>query len=156
MQLTAGYGPLRTRFCILVLDDDANEGTLLGNALCNLRPEATVRVVSNPESAIRFLYKDAEFADCPTPNLIFLDYRMPSNGGRVLSILKGDPDLRAIPVIAMSVDASPQDIQEIYSRNANCCINKPKEISDLTKEMRCALAFWMDVALLQHSRMARA
>jgi CheY-like chemotaxis protein len=98
----ASYGSLQANFHILVLDDDANEGTLLGgDALCDLRPEIAVRVVSTPEQAIRFLYKDVEFSDCPTPDLVFIDYRMPSNGGRVLSILKGDPDLRAIPVVAM-------------------------------------------------------
>ena len=151
MSLIYSHGPPQRGFHILVLDDDANEGTLLGDALNHLRPEALVQVVSSPEEAIRFLYKDAEFVGYATPQLIFLDYRMPSNGGRVLSILKGDPDLRPIPVIAMCVDASLQDIHEIYSRNANCCVNKPKEMNDLTKEMRCALAFWMDVALLQHS-----
>src|SRR4051794_10508912 len=88
-------------FHILVVDDDAAEGRLLGEALRHARSDAVVHIVSTPEQAIRFLYRDLDFADCPTPDLVFIDYRMPSNGGRVLSILKGDPDLRVIPVVAL-------------------------------------------------------
>ena len=83
-------------FHILVVDDDALESGLLGDALRELRPGTTVHNVSSSENAIRFLYGDGDFADCPLPDLVFLDYRMPSNGGRVLSIMKGDPDLRMI------------------------------------------------------------
>jgi two-component system response regulator len=126
-------------FHILLVDDDANEGDLLATALLGTRSRVTVDVINTPEKAIRFLYKDSEFADKPTPDLILLDYRMPSNGGRVLSILKGDPNLRGIPVVAMSRDASAEDIAEIYDRNANCCINKPIDGSDLTQDLRGAL-----------------
>ena len=150
-----GNRPRHYTFHVLVVDHDANEATRLGDALSNMRPEIAVRVVCDPETAIRYLYKLDEFAGCPSPQLIFLDYRTPRNGGRVLSTLKGDPDLRPIPVIAMSVNASAEDIHEIYSRNANCCINKPMVMTDLTDEMRCALAFWMDTALLQDRQLPR-
>jgi len=73
---------------------------------------------------------------------------MPSNGGRVLSMLKGDPDLRMIPVIAFSQWASTQDISEIYDRHANCCISKVTAAADLTQSVRTALNFWIDVAVL--------
>ena len=104
---------------------------------------------STPETAIRFLYKDAEHAASPTPDLIFIDYRLPSNGGGCCPSLKGDPNLRAIPVVAMSIDASPEQICAIYGRHANCCINKPVNASDLTDDMRSALTFLMDVALMR-------
>jgi chemotaxis family two-component system response regulator Rcp1 len=134
-------------FHILVVDDNAFEARLLGHALQDLRQGSTIHTVSSPEEAIRFLYKDAEFARAPRPHLVFLDYRMPSNGGRVLSILKGDPSLRIIPVVALSADASLEDIGNIYDRHANCCINKPATASDLNDGVRDALKFWMDVAL---------
>lgn len=138
-------------FHILVLDDDAVEGRLLGDALRDARPDAAVHIVSTPEQAIGFLYRDADFAHCPRPELVFLDYRMPNNGGRVLSILKGDPDLRIIPVVAMTLSTSAQDIREIYGRHANCCISKPTDASDLTADLRSALAFWMDVAVINRN-----
>ena len=47
--------------------------------------------------------------------LVFLDYRMPSNGGRVLSILKGDPDLRVIPVVVLTGrDLRPGDLRNLW------------------------------------------
>jgi CheY-like chemotaxis protein len=140
-----------TNFHILVVDDDAVEGGLLGDALRDLRPGTTVHTVSSSEQAIHFLYGDGEYADCPTPDLVFLDYRMPSNGGRVLSIIKGDPDLRMTAVVVLSAGASAEDIRDIYGRHANCCINKPIEASDLNLEVRAALAFWMDVAVQTRS-----
>ena len=138
-------------FHILVVDDDAAEGGLLGDALREIRPGTTVHNVSSSENAIRFLYGDGEFADCPIPDLVFLDYRMPSNGGRVLSIMKGDPDLRMVAVVVLTSEASADDIREIYARHANCCINKPIEASDLNQEVRAALGFWMDVAVQTRS-----
>jgi two-component system, chemotaxis family, response regulator Rcp1 len=139
---------LRLAFHILVVDDNAFEARLLENALQELRQGSTVHTVFSPEEAIRFLYKDAEFARAPRPHLVFLDYRMPSNGGRVLSILKGDPSLRIIPVVALSTEASREDIGQIYDRHANCCINKPASASDLNDSVRDAIKFWMDVALI--------
>jgi hypothetical protein len=64
-------------------------------------------------------------------------------------MMKGDPDLRVIPVVALSVAASAADIREIYARHANCCINKPSVASDLTDDIRTALGFWIDIAILQ-------
>jgi two-component system, chemotaxis family, response regulator Rcp1 len=151
MPLLSPSGAAAIDFHILVVDDDAVEGRLLGDALRDLRPDITIHLVSTPEQAIRFLYRDLEFRACPTPDLVFIDYRMPSNGGRVLSILKGDPDLRIIPVVALSVDASDTDILEIYGRHANCCINKPSVASDLTGDIRTALTFWVDIALMQRN-----
>jgi CheY-like chemotaxis protein len=151
MPLLSPSGAAAIDFHILVVDDDAVEGRLLGDALCEVRPDITIHLVSTPEQAIRFLYRDPEFTACPTPDLVFIDYRMPSNGGRVLSILKGDPDLRVIPVVALSVAASAADIREIYGRHANCCINKPSIASDLTDDIRSALGFWIDIALLQRN-----
>jgi CheY-like chemotaxis protein len=121
---------------------------LLSDVLRDLRSGITIHTVTSSEQAIAFLYRDAGFASAPKPHLVFLDYRMPSNGGRVLSMLKGDPDLRMIPVIAFSQGASTQDISEIYDRHANCCINKVTAAADLTQSVRTALNFWIDVAVL--------
>jgi CheY-like chemotaxis protein len=139
-------------FQILLLDDDASEGELLAGALRAARPEATVYTVSSPETALRYLYKDREFSRHHTPDLVFIDYRMPSNGGRVLSAMKGDPDLRSIPVVVLSRNASGADIAEIYDRQANCCIDKPVNAGDLTADIRGALAFWMNVAVVRRNR----
>lgn len=151
MPIITNYGAIRRDFHVLIVDDDAAEGDLLSGALKEARSNTVVSVVSSPEKAIRFLYRDGEFANAPIPDLVFIDYRMPSNGGRVLSIVKGDPDLRTIPVVVFSVDASAQDIREIYSRHANCCINKSTTMPELTIDLRNALTFWMDVALVQRS-----
>lgn len=136
----------RGPFHILVLDDNECEAKLLTGALEEMRSGITVHTVSSPDEATRFLYCEGEFSKTPRPNLVFLDYRMPNNGERVLSLIKGDPDLRTIPVIALSVCAAPETIAEIYDRNANCCINKPLDLTDFTDSLRSALNFWMDTA----------
>jgi CheY-like chemotaxis protein len=96
-----GSGLDLSDFHILLIDDDPMESARLGSALQETRPQISIDVI-DPELAIRFLHKEAEFADRRTPDLVLLDYRMPTNGGRVLSILKGDPILRGIPVVVMS------------------------------------------------------
>jgi hypothetical protein len=60
-----------------------------------------------------------------------------------------------IPVVALSVDASAEDIRDIYNRHANCCINKPTNMPELTVDLRNALSFWIDVALIQRGTSKR-
>ena len=135
---------------MLILDDDEAEGELLRRAFALTPRLVDVHLIASPEKAIAFLYSQDGLHTQPRPDLILLDYLMPSEGGHVLSMLKGDPDLRIIPVIAMCRSHSPEEIRAIYDRHANCCILKPTHVEDLTQALETALLFWMEIALTIH------
>ena len=88
-----------TRTCVLVIDDDPLQRDLMQRYL---RKEGfTVRTASGGEEGLRLVRQ-------LLPAAITLDVMMPDmDGWSVLSILKGDPALRDIPVIMLTMVDDP-------------------------------------------------
>jgi CheY-like chemotaxis protein len=60
------------------------------------------------------------------PDVIILDIMMPRmNGLEVLTVLKGDDDLRDIPVILLSAKAQAGDVQAGLDKGADAYVTKP-------------------------------
>lgn len=63
------------------------------------------------------------------PDLLLLDINLPGmNGYEVLERLRADPDTREIPVIAISANALPQDIQRGKDAGFDGYLPKPIDI----------------------------
>lgn len=66
------------------------------------------------------------------PNLILLDLHLPDiHGQEVLLRLRNDVRTRDIPVIILSADASPRQIEYLLAQGANAYLTKPLEVSRL-------------------------
>ncbi len=66
------------------------------------------------------------------PSLIMLDIHMPvKNGIEVLKEIKKDPVLKKIPVIMLTVEASPSEIELSLLHGANTYILKPAKKEDI-------------------------
>ncbi|MCX7905120.1 MAG: response regulator [Elusimicrobiales bacterium] len=71
------------------------------------------------------------------PSLILLDIHMPSkNGIEVLKEIRKDPVLKKIPVVMLTVDVSPADIQKSMLYGANTYILKPAKEKDILEVIR--------------------
>lgn len=71
-----------------------------------------------------------------TPDLILLDLNLPDLSGRdVLVELKSDPATRHIPVLVISADASPGQVQRLIEAGATGYITKPVDVSDLLDQL---------------------
>ena len=76
------------------------------------------------------------------PDLVLLDIMMPrKNGWQVLAELKGDEDLKHIPVVFLSARAQDDDLQRGTELGAEAYITKPFDpidlldlVAELTKE----------------------
>jgi signal transduction histidine kinase/ActR/RegA family two-component response regulator len=63
------------------------------------------------------------------PDLILLDQHLPDLAGEVLlHRLKADPDLRAIPVVMVSADATPGQARRMLDRGAADYLTKPLDV----------------------------
>tara|TARA_Y100000310_G_scaffold91693_3_gene89159 strand:+ start:3167 stop:3607 length:441 start_codon:yes stop_codon:yes gene_type:complete len=79
------------------------------------------------------------------PSLILLDLKMPlKNGHEALTEIRGDDDLRHIPVVIMTASRSEADIFQSYYNGANSYIAKPVEEDHLQTMKR----YWTDVVNL--------
>ncbi len=70
-----------------------------------------------------------ELAQTYKPCLILLDINMPRmNGYEVLQVLKADLQLRHIPVIAVSANAMPKDIERGIAAGFSDYLTKPIDV----------------------------
>jgi len=66
----------------------------------------------------------------------------------VLAEIKGDENLRRIPVIVLTTSSAEQDILRIYDLHANCYITKPVDLDQFSAVVKSIEAFWFTIVKL--------
>src|SRR6185437_4869265 len=98
----------------LVADDDADDRLMIRDALTESRLANELRFVEDGVELMHYLLRQGEYSDpetSPRPGLILLDLNMPKKDGcEALAEIKGDPDLRGIPVIVFTTSKAEEDI----------------------------------------------
>jgi CheY-like chemotaxis protein len=74
---------------------------------------------------------------------------MPKKDGReALAEIKGDPELRQIPVIVMTTSTADEDICRSYDLGASSYITKPVSFAGLVEVMRGIARYWFEIVEL--------
>jgi CheY-like chemotaxis protein len=137
---------------IIMAEDDADDRLLIKDALKECQWDADLRFVENGEELLDYLlrqgkYKQAE--QSPRPGLILLDLNMPRKDGReVLRDIRGNADLRRIPVVVLTTSRADTDIERIYELGANSFISKPVQFDGLVNLMRVLSQYWFQTVEL--------
>ena len=96
---------------ILLVDTDVGEARLTEYVLRKGGISGDLYHVRDGVEAIRFLRREAEYAGAPLPELVLLDLDLPRKDGReVLAEVKGDPELRLVPVVILSTSEAERDV----------------------------------------------
>lgn len=104
--------------------------------------------VEDGEAALNFLYRRAPFGDAPHPDLILLDLGLPKLDGRqVLTKIKADVSLSAIPVVVLTTSDNPTDIGDAYRIQASCYIPKPSGVDEYFTAIRSLKELWFKAAV---------
>jgi CheY-like chemotaxis protein len=136
---------------ILLVEDNPADVELTLEAFEQSGMAHTLHVTSNGVDALRYLHQEGEFANAPRPAMVLLDLNLPRKGGReVLSEIKKDPDLKAIPVVVLSSSGALDDVLLSYGLHANSYIQKPANFSRLLDVVKALDAFWFRLASLPH------
>jgi two-component system response regulator len=133
---------------ILIVDDndDDVEATLRAFKRTNLK-NAIIRAATGAEALA--MLRDQKV----TPGLILLDLNMPGlDGRRVLAILKGDDELRHIPVVILTTSSDDRDIEECYQLGANTYVQKPVDLDGLFAAVQRLKDYWFEIALLPREK----
>jgi CheY-like chemotaxis protein len=68
------------------------------------------------------------------PALVLLDLHLPDIGGeQVLQELRTDPTTSSIPVVILSADATPGQVQQLLSAGASAYLTKPFDVRELLR-----------------------
>ena len=123
--------PLRT--VLYVEDNPAN--LELVEQLVARRPE--LRLISAADGDI-----GVEFARAYQPELILMDINLPGlSGVEAMKILRADPATAHIPIIALSANAVPRDIEKALSAGFFNYLTKPIKVSNFMDALDAALEF---------------
>ena len=138
---------------ILLADDDEDDRVLTAGALRRSRLLNDIRFVVDGEDLIHYLHGEGKYAEggtpAPRPGLILLDLNMPKLDGReALAKIKGDPELRRIPIVVLTTSKAEEDIVRAYDLGVNSFISKPVSFEELATAMQTLAVYWFDLVEL--------
>jgi len=134
---------------VLLVDDNPADVGLAREALAVGRHKSCISNVSDGEQAMAFLHRAGQYANAVRPDLVILDLNLPKKDGRaVLAEVKGDTELRAIPIVVFSTSRSMLDIACSYKLGANCYVSKPGNLTEYFAVMQSIEEFWFGSASL--------
>ena len=139
-------------FTILLIEDDPADATLAKRALKQGQITCDVRHVRDGVEALAYLKRQGDqFTDAPRPDLVLLDLNMPRKDGReVLSEMKGDPELKTIPVVVLTTSDVQRDIEASYLHGANSFVTKPMDLEDFFALIHTVESYWFRTVKLPH------
>jgi len=134
---------------ILLVEDNLGDVELTREGLESAKVSNNLYVVSDGVEAMAFLRREGKYADAPRPDLILLDLNLPKKDGReVLAEIKGDDDLRMIPLVVLTTSKADEDILRSYKLNANSYITKPVDFAGFSQIVQAIDNFWFTVVVL--------
>ena len=115
---------------ILVVEDDADDTSLLRRQIATAQIDEHVTTVKSGEDALNYLLKKNE----PPPLAIFLDLRLPGLSGiDLLKAVRQQPRLKEVPVIIMTGSTNPNDVKECERLGVTAFLPKPIRLSTFIK-----------------------
>jgi CheY-like chemotaxis protein len=137
---------------VLLVEDDPGDVLMTREAFEQHKVANALHVVSDGVDAIRFLRREAGYADVPRPGLILLDLNLPRMDGReVLAEIKSDPALCDIPVVVLTTSSADEDILRSYQLHANAYVTKPVDFNRFVDVVRQIDHFFVTVVSLPRS-----
>jgi CheY-like chemotaxis protein len=134
---------------VLLVEDDPGDVLLIKEAFADNKVRNRLHVVSDGVEAIEFLRKQGTYGEAPTPDLVLLDLNLPRKDGReVLAEIKGDGDLRQIPVVVLTTSKAEEDVLRSYKLHANAYVTKPVDFDRFIDVVRQIDEFFVTVVKL--------
>ena len=117
---------------ILVVEDDVRNIFALSSVLEPLG--GSILIARNGREALTRL------ASKPLPDIVLMDIMMPEMDGiTAMQEIRKKPELRDLPIIALTAKAMPDDQQRCLAAGANDYITKPIDVDKLVSLIR----IWM-------------
>ena len=127
-------------FRILLVEDNPGDAELMRDALERMGSHLELGHVYDGVGAIERL------RNLPLPHLIFLDLNLPRmSGTEVLEEVRGDHELRHIPIVVLTSSSADNDIIRSYQLGANCYVTKPIDLATFQSTVSEVGGFWLNL-----------
>jgi CheY-like chemotaxis protein len=141
---------------ILLAEDDIGDQIITQEALKSLKVPYELRVVSDGEEALDYLYRQGRYQSMPAPDpdLLLLDWNMPRVHGRqVAERMHSDPRLRTIPVVVLTTSRREEDVLQSYGNGVASFITKPLDFQQFTaivRDLEILIRFLLEIRNLRN------
>jgi two-component system, chemotaxis family, response regulator Rcp1 len=134
---------------ILLVEDNAGDVRLTREALHEGKVYNNLHWAKDGVEALEFLRREGKHTEAPRPDIILLDLNLPKKDGReVLAEIKGDDQLKQIPVVILTTSKAEEDVLRSYALHANCYITKPVDLDKFILVVKSIDRFWLTVVTL--------
>ena len=134
---------------LLLVDADAESVRLVRKAF-RLNPLVTrLIVVKTPDEALEVLRHQGKHMRDPRPSMVLLELNLPTGfavAEAFIQAAKMDRELEAIPLVAMGVSNTEEEVSRVYAARANCYIEKPSDPLRYQELVLTTCQFWLAVA----------
>lgn len=121
---------------LLIVDDDDDDRGLFCEAILRIDPSIKCLIATDGKEAYDLLTTTLTVL----PDIIFMDVNMPVMDGKTcLTLLKGNEDLRDIPVVMWSTTLDQNEISQLEQLGADF-LGKPYNFDDLVTTLSGALS----------------
>lgn len=123
---------MRPEFHILLIEDSPTDVLIIERALREAAVEHRLTVVGEGRQALATLIATArpDSTAAQRPDLILLDLNLPDRPGmEVLAALRSDPRTSQVPVVVVSADATPGQVDRLLDAGATDYLTKPFDVS---------------------------
>jgi CheY-like chemotaxis protein/two-component sensor histidine kinase len=129
-EMSLGHDTAESRHgVVLYVEDNSSNVELVEQILKNSRPD--IHLVTT-----KYGSQASQLAKTHHPDLILLDLNLPDiHGSEVLKHLQDDADTHDIPVVVISADAMPKQIEALLKGGARSYLTKPLGIMAFLKEV---------------------
>jgi CheY-like chemotaxis protein len=132
---------------ILLVEDNPDDAEIALRALAKHKIANRIVHVRDGKEALDFLRAEGAYAGrngSPKPKLVLLDLKLPRIGGlEVLKAVKGDPELKVIPVVILTSSSEERDLVQSYRLGANSYLVKPVDFDKFGEAMREVGLYWL-------------
>lgn len=134
---------------ILLVEDNPADMRLVREAMTERDSSNALHWVADGDTALDYLHRRGAHAAAASPDLVLLDLNLPGMSGKeVLKEIKGDPQLRSIPVVVLTSSAARQDVLDTYRAHGNAYMVKPTDFDAYLALVDRLQAYWFSAVLL--------
>jgi CheY-like chemotaxis protein len=132
---------------VMLVEDNLDHAELVIRTLEDHRIPNKIRHFTDGQTALDYLFRRGKFSDpdaSPRPHIILLDLRLPRvDGLEVLNAVKGNDELKTIPVVILTTSEADKDVYRAYENHVNSYLVKPVGYEEFNRLMTDLGFYWL-------------
>ena len=134
---------------VLLCEDNPGDIYLIEHSFHDSKLNYDIDKLLNGDEVMHYLRQENQYQYASRPDILILDLNLPGKHGfEILSEVKADPFLRAIPIVVLTSSKARQDVLTSYQLQASCYIVKPSDLQAFLGAIRQIESFWLSLVEL--------